>query len=120
MELGEIGDGKRSLQYLFDNALESVTENIRDKRTESGDKRKIKIEIIITADGEDRKTANMEFGVNYVLAPIGGGKIRFETMSERVINHPDYMPGQTSMDITREMYQVNEDGEIIDDEGQGV
>lgn len=119
MELGKIGESNNrgSLQYLFNDAISRVTENIEDPRTSYQDKRKIKIEFTITSDDE-RKIACLDYNVNFQLAPLMGGRVKMDIQEERIIHHPDYMPGQVNMDITREGWPVNEDGEILED-GEG-
>ncbi|OXS26388.1 MAG: hypothetical protein BI182_08300 [Acetobacterium sp. MES1] len=75
MKLSDIGKEReqQSLQELFEVELEKVIENIMDKRTYPGDKRKIQINVIVVPKSE-RDKVRLTYDIKTTLAPIMGGE----------------------------------------------
>ena len=83
MKLSDIGKEReqQSLQELFDVEIEKVIENIMDKRTYPGDKRKIQINVIVVPKSE-RDKLRLTYDIKTTLAPIMGGETNLDIVGQ--------------------------------------
>ena len=81
MYLSEIGleKAEKGLQHIFDIEDEKVRKNIKDRRTNAADKRKIKIELVYEPSS-DRDFVTISYSIKSDLAQIQGGAIQVELL----------------------------------------
>jgi len=115
MMLSEVGQGnKQSLEDLWREGMNEITENVMDKRTEKGAKRKITIEMefFIGGDGDDRNPVDIKYGLKVGKAAITGGVETIDIVEGRTLADAEaYLPGQ--VDYRDAMNKVDQDGVIL-------
>lgn len=114
MELSDIGksNGERGLNYLFNEAIKKITENILDERTSTGDKRKVKIDMTVLPQ-EDRTVALISYDVTTQTAPLMGGTECMDLIHERTVAEPSqYQAGQVDY---RDCLPESQDGYNLPD-----
>lgn len=104
IDLNRLGEGLRERSYLslVEEGFRKVVANIRDDRTDSQAKRKVKIEIVMAPD-EERRTAEITYTVQAVLAPVSGYDLFDVDRNRQLLQADGYIPGQQDFrDVAKE------------------
>nr|DAF82368.1 MAG TPA: hypothetical protein [Caudoviricetes sp.] len=112
MYLSEIGleKAEKGLQHIFDIEDEKVRKNIKDRRTNAADKRKIKIELVYEPSS-DRDFVTISYSIKSDLAQIQGGAIQVELL-ENGEERPAITENRINGQVDYRDLAVDEDGVV--------